>query len=116
MEVATTPPGTLIWANGVFGNAIANVAFAAPTDALTIESCVMLEHNAIPWPLFDIASSALSFPFYYSQDEICDLCALLARNMRTPMGPRITWLQEHRRSRLNVLRLNPRHFGGLRDN
>jgi len=77
MDLAITPLGRLTWANDVFGNAIASAAFEAPTDRLVIESLVTLEHHAVPWPLFDIAPSAVSFPFRYSQDEVSDLGALL---------------------------------------
>jgi transglutaminase-like putative cysteine protease len=77
MDVLMTPPGVLTWANDVFGNAIASATFAEPTDRLTIESRVTLEHNAVPWPQFEIAHSAASFPFAYSLDEVSDLGALM---------------------------------------
>jgi transglutaminase-like putative cysteine protease len=98
MDLTVTPAGTLTWANDVFGNAIASVAFTAPTDALTIESRVTLEHNAVAWPLFDIAASALSFPFSYSPDEIADLGALLLPQFVDPAQRLRSWVQGFVRS------------------
>jgi hypothetical protein len=36
-EINVTPAGVLIWAQDVFGNAVATVTFSAMTDALTID-------------------------------------------------------------------------------
>jgi len=43
---------------------------------LTIESTADILLNAAAWPVFDIAASAISFPFRYSDDEWTDLGAL----------------------------------------
>jgi transglutaminase-like putative cysteine protease len=77
----------------VFGNAIASVTFSAPTDRLMIESRVTIEHNAVPWPLFDIAASASSYPFAYALDEISDLGALLIPQFSDPAGRLPQWAQ-----------------------
>jgi transglutaminase-like putative cysteine protease len=98
MDVVITPPGTLTWANDVFGNAIASVTFTEPTDRLTIESRVTIEHNAVPWPLFDIAASATSFPFAYALDEISDLGALLIPQFADPAARLPQWAQGFIRS------------------
>jgi transglutaminase-like putative cysteine protease len=91
MDIAVSPPGTITWANDVFGNAIAVATFAAATDTLTIESQVTLEHSAIPWPLFDIATEALSYPFYYSPDEQLDLGPLLTPQYLDPENKLPAW-------------------------
>jgi hypothetical protein len=44
---------------------------------LTIESHVVLDHSSDPWPIFDIAASAISSAFAYSEDERLDLGVLL---------------------------------------
>jgi hypothetical protein len=62
-DIALTPPAPLTWAKDVFGNAVATVSFPASTDVLNIESRIVLEHHSEPWPLFDIARSAITFPF-----------------------------------------------------
>jgi len=92
-DIAVTPAGPLTWANDVFGNAIATVGFAAPTDSLVVDSRVALEHRSEPWPLFDIAASAIAYPFRYSDDERRDLGALLAPQYHDPDARLLTWAQ-----------------------
>ena len=90
-DIAVTPFAPLTWANDVFGNAIATVSFPAPADTLIVESRVALEHHAEPWPLFDIASSAISYPFQYSDDEKLDLGALLTPQYADPDRRLLIW-------------------------
>ena len=75
-EIAVTPTGTLTWAQDVFGNSVATVVFPVLTDSLTIEAVTQLELHASAWPIFDIAASAIDYPFRYSDDEWTDLGAL----------------------------------------
>ncbi len=91
MELVITPPGSISWANDVFGNAIASARFAGPTDRLTIESQVTLDHNAVAWPQFEIAGSAACFPFAYALDEVSDLGALLIPQFIDPAGRLPAW-------------------------
>ena len=98
MDVVITPLGNLSWANDVFGNAIASATFAAPSDRLTIESRVTLEHKAVPHPQFGIADSAASFPFAYALDEVSDLGALLIPQFVDPAGRLPVWAQGFIRS------------------
>ena len=74
--LAITPAPVLSWAHDVFGNAVAMATFATTTDMLVIESRADILLNAAPWPVFDIAASAISYPFRYSDDEWTDLGAL----------------------------------------
>ncbi len=98
MDLVMTPPGTLTWANDVFGNAIASASFAAPTPALTIESRVTLEHHAVAYPQFEIAGSAASFPFAYALDEVSDLGSLMIPQFVDPAGRLPRWAQGFIRS------------------
>jgi transglutaminase-like putative cysteine protease len=92
-DIDVTPAGPLTWANDVFGNAIATVGFSMPTDSLIVESNVALEHQAEPWPLLEIASSARSYPFGYSDDERFDLGALLVPQYYDPEARLLRWAQ-----------------------
>jgi transglutaminase-like putative cysteine protease len=74
--LAIEPPAALTWAQDVFGNAVAMATFAAMADLLVIDSVADILLNAAPWPVFDIAASAISYPFRYSDDESSDLGAL----------------------------------------
>jgi transglutaminase-like putative cysteine protease len=92
-DIAVTPSAPLIWANDVFGNAIATISFPAPTETLIVESRIAIEHRYEPWPLFGIATSAMSFPFSYSDDERLDLGALLVPQYPDPDGRLLSWAQ-----------------------
>jgi transglutaminase-like putative cysteine protease len=98
MDLVMTPPGPVTWAHDVFGNAIASATFAAPTDRLTIESRVTLEHNAAAYPQFAIAGNAASFPFAYALDEVSDLGALMIPQFVDPAGRLPHWAQGFIRS------------------
>ena len=65
LDIVVTPSAALTWANDVFGNAIATVSFPAPAVTLIVESRIAIEQDSEPWPVFDIAGSAISFPFSY---------------------------------------------------
>lgn len=97
-DIAVTPPAALAWANDVFGNAIATVSFSMPADSLIVESHIVIEHQAEPWPVFDIASSAISFPFQYSEGERLDLGALLIPQHPDPDGRLLAWAKGFVRS------------------
>jgi transglutaminase-like putative cysteine protease len=90
-EIAVTPPVPLSWSHDVFGNAIATVSFSEPADTLLVESDIVVDHRFEPWPLFDIATSALSFPFAYSNEEILDLGALLTQRYPDSDRQLLTW-------------------------
>jgi transglutaminase-like putative cysteine protease len=91
VDIEIAPSAALAWAYDVFGNAIATVQFPAPADTLTIESRIVIEHHAEPWPVFDIAGSAISYPFVYSGDERVDLGALLVPQYTDPQGRLPAW-------------------------
>ncbi|MEA2740268.1 MAG: hypothetical protein QOH05_3575 [Acetobacteraceae bacterium] len=83
-DIVVTPLPRWSWAHDVFGNATATTFFAEPADTLTVESNVTVEHGSEPWPVFDIALSAVSFPFSYSEEERLDLGALLTPRYPDP--------------------------------
>ena len=90
-EVTLTPKGALTWAQDVFGNAVATASFQTMTDMLVIDSAVELQLNAAPWPVFDIAASAIVYPFQYSGDEAIDLGALATQQYPDPAGQLRAW-------------------------
>lgn len=75
-HVTITPDATLAWSQDVAGNAIAMASFRAMTDHLSIDSVTKLELEAARMPVFNIAASAISYPFRYSGDDWSDLGAL----------------------------------------
>lgn len=75
--LTVTPRAQLTWGSDVSGNAVATAlfdpAFKSMADQLTIASVADLELHATPWPVFDIAASAISYPFVYSPADWIDL-------------------------------------------
>ena len=90
-SVTVTPPATVTWAHDVFGNAVATATFQSMASHLAIESAVELDLNAAPWPVFDIAASAIVYPFQYSSDESTDLGALAVQQYPDPTGGLRDW-------------------------
>jgi transglutaminase-like putative cysteine protease len=79
-----TPEATVTWATDVFGNAVATATFQDQADTLTIEASAAIELYAPAWPVFDIAASAVSYPFPYADDAWTDLGALTIQQYPDP--------------------------------
>jgi len=75
-SVTISPPAELTWSQDVFGNAVATAHFQQDADMLCIESRAEVEIGASAWPVFAIQTSALVYPFRYSDSEWTDLGAL----------------------------------------
>jgi transglutaminase-like putative cysteine protease len=89
--VTVTPDATVTWAHDVSGNAVATATFQEPADHLMIDSIAEVELDATPWPIFDIAASAASYPFFYSREEWIDLGALAIQQYPDPNGRLRDW-------------------------
>jgi len=85
-NVTVTPHADLTWAHDVFGNTVATATFQMAATNLVIVSVVELKLDAAAWPVFDIAVSAMSYPFRYSDDDWTDLGALALPSSRTRRG------------------------------
>lgn len=92
-DVAVTPIAAMTWAQDVYGNAIATATFQTMADHLVVNSVAELQLNGTPWPVFDIAASALSYPFRYSDDEWADLGALAIQQYPDPAGQLRGWVR-----------------------
>jgi len=75
-DLWVTPVCDIKWAQDIFGNAVATASFREMTDQLVIDAVAELELYTVDWPVFDIAVSAMTYPFRYSDDEWTDLGAL----------------------------------------
>jgi transglutaminase-like putative cysteine protease len=93
-----SPDATIAWANDVSGNAVATASFAGKTDVLRIESSLKLDLAANPWPIFNIAATALNFPFFYSNDDRADLGALAIQQYLDPNGRLKMWARSFMRN------------------
>ena len=90
-DVTATPAAVVTWAQDVFGNAVATAVFQGMTDILVIDSVVDLQLSAAAWPVFDIAASAIVYPFQYTGDEWTDLGALAIQQYPDPAGRLRDW-------------------------
>jgi transglutaminase-like putative cysteine protease len=97
-NVAVMPAATVTWAQDVFGNAVATAIFKTMADNLVIDSVAELELDAVAWPVFDIAASAISYPFRYSDDDWTDLGSLAALQYPDAPGRLRNWARAFVRS------------------
>jgi len=97
-EVTVTPEAMVTWAYDVFGNAIATATFSTPSDTLVIDGTARVQLHAVPWPVFTIAGSAVSYPLRYSDDEGTDLGALAIPQYPDPAGRLRGWARGFVRS------------------
>jgi transglutaminase-like putative cysteine protease len=98
MDLMVDPPAAVTWAQDVAGNMVATATFQTLTDSLIITSNAELELDAPAWPIFDIAATAIFYPFRYSDDEWADLGALAAPQHPDPAGRLREWSQAFVRS------------------
>jgi transglutaminase-like putative cysteine protease len=90
-EVTVHPAATLTWSQDVFGNAVAAAVFDSDADRLDIGSVTLLQLDAEPWPIFEVAGSAIFYPFQYAADERTDLGALMFQQYPDPEGRLRNW-------------------------
>ncbi len=89
--VTMTPAATVTWAQDVFGNSVATASFHAMCDQFVVDSVAELQLRATAWPVFDIAASAISYPFRYSDGDWTDLGALAMPQYQDPAGRLRAW-------------------------
>lgn len=90
-EISISPEAELTWSNDVFGNAIASATFQTPSDSLVVDSIATVDLTASAWPVFDIAASAINYPFLYSDDDWTDLGALTVQQYEDVEQRLATW-------------------------
>lgn len=90
-DVSITPDARLTWGQDVYGNIVAAAAFSTMTDSLVVESMAQVRIDAAEWPVFDIAASAISYPFLYSDDDWAELGVLAAPRHADPGGRLGDW-------------------------
>ena len=98
-ELTLTPDATLSWSQDVFGNAVATATFDTAADQLVLECVTRLQHWAVAWPVFDIAASAIEYPFSYTDAEWTDLGALVVRQYADPDDRLRDWAEGYVRAR-----------------
>ena len=97
-NVAVEPAAVVTWAQDVFGNAVATATFQTAATSIVFDSLAEVQLDAAAWPVFEIAASAIFYPFRYSDDEWTDLGAFTV--LQYPDGTRRlrNWTQQFVRS------------------
>ncbi len=90
-DVAVTPAAAVAWAHDVYGNAVATATFQTMADNLVIVSVAEIQLSTAAWPIFNIAASAIFYPFRYSDDDWIDLGALTIQQYPDPGGRLRDW-------------------------
>jgi transglutaminase-like putative cysteine protease len=98
INVMVTPAAVVTWANDIFGNAVATATFQTMSTELVIDSVAELQLESVAWPVFDIAASAISHPFRYSNEEWIDLGAMALPQYPDEEGRLRTWARQFVRS------------------
>lgn len=89
--IVIRPTATVTWSHDVAANAVATATFHAMTENLVIDSTQEIELSTDAWPIFDIAASAIDYPFRYAADEWTDLGALTVPQYPDPGGRLLAW-------------------------
>jgi transglutaminase-like putative cysteine protease len=92
-DLSVSPEAAVVWSHDVAGNSVATASFAGTTDALTVESNTRVDLRAPVWPVFDIAASALFYPFRYSDNDLIDLGALARPQYVDATGRLAAWVE-----------------------
>jgi hypothetical protein len=90
-NMTIAPAAAVTWAQDVFGNAVATATYQSMSDNISIDSVTELELESTAWPIFDIAATAIFFPFRYSDEEWTDLGALTIQQYPDPSGRLRDW-------------------------
>ncbi|MFF2322896.1 transglutaminase domain-containing protein [Agrobacterium sp. NPDC058088] len=90
-EIFTSPEAELSWSHDVFGNAIASATFQTRSDSLVVDSAATVDLTASAWPVFDIAASAINYPFLYPDNDWIDLGALTVQQHDDAEQRLATW-------------------------
>jgi len=90
-DLKLRPAAKVTWAHDVSDNAIATATFQERVDTLFIDSVAELRLDIDQWPVFDIAASALNYPFLLTEDEMLDLGALRLQSYLDSSGQLRDW-------------------------
>lgn len=93
-ELIITPEYQLQWQRDVYDNAVAQVTFLTPSNWLSIESQILIEHYDDQPLDFLVAEYAVRYPFQYDAAERVDLEPFLSVIFEQDRLVLSTWLQQ----------------------
>ncbi|MGE0801339.1 MAG: transglutaminase N-terminal domain-containing protein [Lautropia sp.] len=86
LSLHVEPDASVTWSADAFDNVIATATFQGPQNELCFRCQSQVEILAPEWPVFDIAASAIQFPFEYGSDERDDLGSLVRSDQSDPLA------------------------------
>jgi transglutaminase-like putative cysteine protease len=92
--VIVPKPAQVRWIHDFFGNCIALVDMAGPSDHLRFETNIRLDHTPEVPIHFEMDSEALTYPFSYDEEELPDLRCSIARYYDDPDGEVEHWARQ----------------------
>ena len=90
-KITLSPQADVRWRHDVFGNSIAHMRFAAPSDQLRIVSEILIDHYGGGAPTLDVDAAAERLPFTYPSDELPDLGRTIERHYPDPQDEIGAW-------------------------
>lgn len=93
-ELNISPAHQLQWQRDVYDNAVAQAIFTAPSDRLSIDSRVLIQHYDDQPLDFLVADYAVFFPFQYDAAERVDLGPYLFANFAQDQPILTAWLRQ----------------------
>lgn len=101
MSLTINPAAEITWMHDVFSNSIAIARFEEPSDELSFESRIVIEHFGTSSPLFRVDAYAQTFPFCYDSDEAADLGRCDERHYADPQRKIDAWARSFLEQGLN---------------
>lgn len=92
-DLTFEPEAEVTWANDVFGNAVATATIPVMSEQLVIKSVARLELDIEQWPVFEVATSSINYPFLLADDDMTDLGALRLQGYLDSRGLLRSWAQ-----------------------
>lgn len=93
-ELIIAPAYQLLWQRDVYDNAVVQATFLEPSNRLSIDSLVLIQHYDDKPLDFLVADYAVSFPFQYDIAESVDLGPYLSAIFDQDQPMLGTWLQQ----------------------
>ncbi len=87
-------PSALRWIHDVFGNSVGIAKFDRPSDRLTFESVLTIDHDPVEGLHLTSDDPAWRYPFAYDEDELPDLSLSIARQFADPDGVIKDWAHQ----------------------
>jgi transglutaminase-like putative cysteine protease len=92
-SLVVSPAADVRWSFDTFGNSVTFLTFHQPTEALVIDSELIVRRYGVDAPLERIARHAEAYPFAYDADDSMDLAPLLASQFPGDRPSVEAWLE-----------------------